>query len=75
MKTKYTCTTSVDDIRKYIGASKIIAFDYETAPDEKYRNESKAATDAHKSHIVGVPFPYQREQGFMFLLHIYLEQT
>ena len=63
MKTKYTCTTSVDDIRKYIGASKIIAFDYETAPDEKYRNESKAATDAHKAHLVGCSFSVAEGTG------------
>lgn len=35
----YRCVTSVQEIQEYIGDSKIIAFDYETAPDEPYRTE------------------------------------
>jgi len=56
MKTIYECITSVEGIKRYIGDAKVIAFDFETAPNEKYRNESKAATDAHKSHVVGCSF-------------------
>ena len=33
-----------------------MAFDLETAPDDKYRSEDKAALDAHMSHIVGISF-------------------
>jgi DNA polymerase-1 len=40
----------------YLSASTIIAFDFETAPDEPYRGEERAALDPHKSHIVGISF-------------------
>ena len=42
------------EIHAYIGDTGIIAFDFETAPDDKWRNEPKAALDAHKAHIVGI---------------------
>lgn len=58
---KYTLAKSVDDIKSYIGGAEIISFDFETAPNEKYRNEQYAALDPHKSHIVGVSF--SREPG------------
>ena len=63
MNANYKCITSVAGIREYIGAAKIIAFDYETAPDEAYRNEDKAALDAHKAHIVGCSFSVSEGTG------------
>ena len=45
---------TADAIREYIGDTVIIAFDFETAPDDAWRDEPKAALDAHKSHIVGI---------------------
>ena len=32
----------------------VVAFDFETAPLPAYRDDNKAALDAHRSHIVGV---------------------
>jgi len=49
-KTIYT----KDEIRDYIADAKIVAFDFETAPDDEWRDEPKASLDAHKAHIVGV---------------------
>ena len=63
MNANYKCITSVEGIREYIGDAKIIAFDYETAPDEAYRNEDKAALDAHKAHIVGCSFSVSEGSG------------
>ncbi len=63
MNANYKCITSVEGIREYIGDAKIIAFDYETAPDEAYRNEDKAALDAHKAHIVGCSFSVSEGTG------------
>lgn len=63
MNANYKCITSVEGIREYIGDAKIIAFDYETAPDESYRNEDKAALDAHKAHIVGCSFSVSEGSG------------
>ena len=45
---------TTDAIREYIGDADIIAFDFETAPDDEWRDEPKAALDAHKAHIVGI---------------------
>ena len=59
----YRCVTSVQEIQDYIGNSKIIAFDYETAPDEPYQMEEKAALDPHKSHIVGCSFSVKEHTG------------
>lgn len=59
----YRCVTSVQEIQDYIGDSKIIAFDYETAPDETYRTEEKSALDPHKSHIVGCSFSVKEHTG------------
>ena len=39
------------------------AFDIETAPNEKYRQEEKSALDAHKSHIVGISFSVSEGDG------------
>ena len=52
----YQCITTLGGVRKYLSGAKIAAFDFETAPDEKYRDEERAALDAHKSHIVGISF-------------------
>ena len=45
----YRCVTSVQEIQEYIGNAAVVAFDYETAPDEPYRMEEKAALDPYKS--------------------------
>lgn len=52
MKTEYRVVTTVEEILDYIGDSKEVAFDYETAPNDGYRDEDKAALDPAKSHIV-----------------------
>ena len=53
---KYILASSVDDVKKYLKGAKVISFDFETAPDDNYRDEPMAAIDAHKAHIVGVSF-------------------
>ena len=59
----YQCVTSVQEIRQYIGENQVVAFDFETAPDEAFRDEAKAALDPHKSHIVGCSFSVQEGTG------------
>ena len=59
----YRCVTSVQEIQDYIGNATVVAFDYETAPDEPYRTEEKAALDPHKSHIVGCSFSVKEHTG------------
>lgn len=63
MKTEYNCVTTVEGIRDYIGGSRLVAFDFETAPDESYREEEKAALDPAKAHIVGCSFSVKEGTG------------
>lgn len=32
----YKCVTTIQGILDYLGDAKVVAFDYETSPDEKY---------------------------------------
>ena len=59
----YRCITSVQEIQQYISNAAVVAFDYETAPDEPYRIEEKAALDPAKSHIVGCSFSVKEYTG------------
>lgn len=54
--TNYKSVTKLSELKAYMSNQPIVAFDFETAPDEPYRNEPKAALDPHKSHIVGISF-------------------
>lgn len=63
MNTEYKCVTTVDWIKDYIGDSRIVAFDFETAPDDPYREEDKAALDPAKAHIVGCSFSVKEGTG------------
>lgn len=60
---KYKCANSVEEIKTYIGNSRVVAFDFETAPDEQYRGEDKAALDPAKAHIVGCSFSVREGTG------------
>ena len=60
---KYILAGSVDDVKKYLKDAKVISFDFETAPDERYRDEAMSAIDAHKAHIVGVSFSVEEGTG------------
>ncbi len=59
----YRPILSLSDLQAYLSDAPLVAFDFETAPDEKYRNEDKAALDAHKSHIVGISFSVAEGSG------------
>lgn len=63
MQTTYQCVATVAGIRDYIGSSHLVAFDFETAPDEAYRDEEKAALDPAKAHIVGCSFSVKEGTG------------
>lgn len=63
MNTEYKCVTTVDGINDYIGSSRIVAFDFETAPNDPYREEDKAALDPARAHIVGCSFSVKEGTG------------
>ena len=50
----YLTIRSVAEIDAYIGDAKVIAFDFETSAQDRYRGEEFAALDAHKSDITGI---------------------
>lgn len=50
----YRCETDLRKIEQYLHKADVVAFDFETAPLPAYREDDKAALDAHRSHIVGV---------------------
>ena len=59
----YKIVKSIHELKEYIGSSDIVSFDFETAPDEQYRTDVKAALDPHKSHIVGISFSVSKGSG------------
>ena len=64
-KTEYKVVTTIEEIRDYIGNAEVVAFDYETAPDDKYRDEDKAALDPAKGHIVTMSLSVREHTGIM----------
>lgn len=65
IKTEYRVVTTVEEILNYIGDSKEVAFDYETAPNDAYRDDDKAALDPAKSHIVTMSISVKEGTGIM----------
>lgn len=59
----YRCVTTLTEIQKYLGDTGLVSFDYETSPDEAFRDTPKAALDPHRSHIVGVSFSVAEGEG------------
>jgi len=53
---QYKSVTTIEEIHAYFDGVTVIAFDFETAPKEMYREDKKAALDAHKADIVGISF-------------------
>ncbi|MEI6132414.1 MAG: bifunctional 3'-5' exonuclease/DNA polymerase [Bacillota bacterium] len=60
---EYKCVTNLEELKAYIADKKIVAFDIETAPDEKYRDEKFAALSPHKSDVTGVSFSVEVGTG------------
>ena len=50
----YKTIRSITEIDAYIGNAEIVAFDFETAAEDAYREEEYSALDAHKSDITGI---------------------
>ncbi len=65
METEYKRVERLEEVREYIGCAKEIAFDFETAPDEDYRSDERAALDPAKSHIVTMSISVKEGTGVM----------
>ena len=59
----YRLVTTLPELRNYLAGADVVAFDFETSPDEKYREDAKAALDPHRAHIVGVSFSVEEGTG------------
>ena len=59
----YRLVTTLPELRTYLAGAAVVAFDFETSPDEGYRDDAKAALDPHRSHIVGVSFSVEEGTG------------
>lgn len=63
MTADYRLVTTIDGAKRYIGDNHDVAFDLESAPDEQYRGEDRAALDPAKAHIVGCSFSVRPGTG------------
>jgi len=52
----YHVVTSLRALQEYLAGAALVSFDFETAPDEQWRDDPKAALDPHKAHIAGISF-------------------
>ena len=50
----YRCETDLVAIKDYLQNAAEVAFDFETAPLLQYRDDPRAALDAHRACIVGI---------------------
>lgn len=62
---KYQMVTTLDAVYAYLGTARKVAFDYETAPDDAYRDEDKAALDPARSHICTMSLSVKAHTGIM----------
>lgn len=53
---KYKTVKTLDEVKEYLVGQAVVAFDFETAPKDEFRDEDKAALDPHKAKIVGISF-------------------
>ena len=52
----YKCVYTLAEIQEYLKNTSLFAFDFETSPRDKWRNDKSAALDAHKADITGISF-------------------
>lgn len=59
----YRCTTDLRAVKDYLQNVGVVAFDFETAPLLQYRDDPRAALDAHRACIVGVSLSVEAGTG------------
>lgn len=52
----YKCVYTLSEIQEYLKNTGLFAFDFETSPRDKWRNDKSAALNAHKADITGISF-------------------
>ena len=53
---EYKCVYTLAEIQENLKNATLFAFDFETSPRDKWRNDKSAALDAHKADITGISF-------------------
>jgi DNA polymerase-1 len=56
MDKQYKPIYTLAELQTYLSGATHVAFDFETAPLDKYRSDRSAALDAHRAVIVGISF-------------------
>ncbi len=72
---KYKAIKVLDEVKEYLEGQAVVAFDFETAPKEKFRNEEKAALDPRKGRIVGISFSVSRGTGIYIPLSHFINNA
>ena len=61
----YRCVIEIREVRDYLNGADMVAFDFETAPDEAFRDTEKAALDPAMSHICTLSLSVDEHSGIM----------
>ena len=64
-KTDYRLVNTLSGITAYIAGAKEAGYDFETAPDDMYREEEKAALDPARSHICAMSISVRERTAIM----------
>lgn len=59
----YKCVLDIKEIQDYIDNKQLIAFDFETSPNNKFRDCDKAALDPYKAVITGISLSVEEGSG------------
>lgn len=65
MHTYYKVATTLTEVNAYLGDAKVVAYDYEAAPDEIYRSDPSAALDPNRCHICSMSLSVAEGTGIM----------
>ena len=71
----YKCVYTLAEIQEYLRNNSLIAFDFETSPRDKWRNDKSAALDAHKADITGISFSVSEGTAIYVPLNIVVSET
>ena len=63
--TDYRVVTTVAAVLEYIGSADTAAYDFETAPDDMFREDDRAALDPARSHICTMSISVREHTGIM----------
>lgn len=61
----YKVATTLTEVNAYLGDAKVVAYDYEDAPDEPYRADPGAALDPNRCHICSMSLSVAEGTGIM----------